>query len=86
MSTNPRTSSSETKDGITVRVNLARNSDRINQCATLTKGASTLRFCAFSVDEDKVRGYLRDLERICQTKVAMNLSRLLKTIDARGTV
>ena len=50
------------------------------------KGASTLRFCAFSVDEDKVRGYLRDLERICQTKVAMNLSRLLKTIDARGTV
>ena len=50
------------------------------------KGASTLRFCAFSVDEDKVRGYLRDLEGICQTKVAMNLSRLLKTIDARGTL
>ena len=52
----------------------------------IQKGASTLRFCAFSVDEDKVRGYLRDLEGICQTKVAMNLSRLLKTIDARGTV
>ena len=52
----------------------------------IPKGASTLRFCAFSVDEDKVRGYLRDLDRICQTKVAMNLRRLLKTIDAGSSV
>ena len=47
----------------------------------IVKGASTLRFCTFSVDEFNVRGYLKELERICQTKVIMNLSLLLKGFD-----
>ena len=43
------------------------------------------RFFAQHFDEGMVRGYLRVLERICQTKVLMNLSLLLKSLGVWGT-